>query len=249
MTAFQACGIKEFTFNEWLDKGEQGKKPYSELADMIKRAAAAFEVKALQQIERAGLPEQYILQKTVSTTKSGKVSEFIRYAAPQWQAQAWILERTRNDRYGERSNLTLQFSRGVELVKRIQKAREQKAIAGEFRVIEEKQETKQLPTYDAARARMAPACDIPERNPNADDNNSIVTPIVSHDAENQPMSSKNTFKTCPTIADVIKQARNQVAGKPTGQPTPTTEPPGEKPSEVVKAEPQPSQTLGEGSND
>ncbi len=131
--AFQSVGISPYQYDEWIEKGERGIKPFVEFARLVKIAYAEAETYMIEKLKRAGDAEQYVVERRTHTRKDGTTEETIRYATPQWQSTAWILERTRNDRYGERSNLTLQFSKGIDFVKRIQKAREAKAIDGEYR--------------------------------------------------------------------------------------------------------------------
>lgn len=45
-----AVGIHEDTFYEWIKKGEQGIKPYSEFTELVKKVESEFEIELLNNI-------------------------------------------------------------------------------------------------------------------------------------------------------------------------------------------------------
>lgn len=72
-TAAQAAGVTARTYWNWLQWGEEGREPYAEFFHDIKEARHEAERRLVRRIELASVRE----------TKG------------QWQAAAWILERTR----------------------------------------------------------------------------------------------------------------------------------------------------------
>ena len=150
-TVCDAVGISEAAFCEWIEKGEgqelrpgrgrTGDQIYVEFAEATKRARARAETELLNRIEKAGLPEQSLIERrTITRTpRDGpQVTEVIeRWRALDWQASAWILERTHYEKYGEHTSADIQH-KGVIFLDRIRKARERqvdKAIKGEFKEI------------------------------------------------------------------------------------------------------------------
>ena len=116
LVACEAAGISTPTFYEWTTRAGEGKEPYLTFLAELKKAEAEAEAKRLAKIGVAG-------------DKS-------------WQANAWILERTKPQKYGqiqrihqtvELSAETKQYlSAHAETAKRLQEA----AIEGEYRVTE-----------------------------------------------------------------------------------------------------------------
>lgn len=66
-------GIAPRTAEDWIQRGEQGKKPYDDFARKVAEARAHFVTQAVRMI------------------KAG---------APNWKALAWLLERTRPRQFG-----------------------------------------------------------------------------------------------------------------------------------------------------
>jgi len=77
----EAVGIGVSTYFEWLKKGEEGKKPYTEFTEAIKKAESEAQV------------------NYVATVAS--------HATDQWQAAAWCLERRFPDKWGRRDRLDI----------------------------------------------------------------------------------------------------------------------------------------------
>lgn len=78
--ATKAAGVNRITFNGWMAKGRSGKASdaqYRELRTRVESARAEAETRAVAQIARA--------------------------AANNWQAAAWLLERTAPERWGKPS--------------------------------------------------------------------------------------------------------------------------------------------------
>ncbi len=158
-TACELVGLGETTFYQWLDFADRyiqeqesgqprnlGKRNYKgeveryvAFAEAIKGARAHAEVGFLGRIDEAGSVSTLIEQRTIThTLKDGstKTETIEKWKPPDWTANAWILERTHYEKYGEHSSLDIQQA-GVVFIERLQRARQQKVIDGEFREIEE----------------------------------------------------------------------------------------------------------------
>ena len=124
-TACAAAGIAEDTFYTWLEKGREGRKGYSEFADAVKKAQAEAEMLHVNRIVKAGLAEQYVLERRAITKKDGSTEEIVKYKAPEWTASAWILERTRWERFGQHTSMDVQ-QKAVVYLERLSAARQLK---------------------------------------------------------------------------------------------------------------------------
>jgi hypothetical protein len=67
---------------------------------------------------------------------SNKTETIERWKPPDWTANAWILERTRWEKYGQHSSLDIQQA-GVIFIERLQRARTARVVDGEFKEIED----------------------------------------------------------------------------------------------------------------
>jgi hypothetical protein len=83
-TAAEAAGIGKSTHYQWIEKGEQGLKPYAEYEEAIKRAEAEAEMNAVKVIQAA--------------------------SRENWTAGAWYLERKFPDKWGRKDKLTQEIS-------------------------------------------------------------------------------------------------------------------------------------------
>jgi len=156
-TACALAGISEATFYNWLDKAESyqtrllGKEEgikeeieeeggkYIRFFEEVKRTQAGSESGLLGRIDTAGSVATLIEERTIThKLKDGteKVEVLQRWKPADWTANAWILERTRWEKYGQHSSLDIQQA-GVVFIERLQKARTAKVIEGEFKAIEE----------------------------------------------------------------------------------------------------------------
>ncbi len=77
--ACQAVGISHTAYFDWLKKGQEGKSPYAEFLDAIKKAESEAHV--------------------------NYVAIVASHAPKQWQAAAWWLERRFPDKWGRRDRL------------------------------------------------------------------------------------------------------------------------------------------------
>ncbi len=150
-TACELVGISRSTYNDWIHKGNDYKSrllnnedinkedyKYIHFAEDCERARAGSEKNLLGRIDSAGSDRQLIERRTiVHTLKDGtEKSETIeRWKPADWQANAWILERTRWEKFGQHSSLDIQ-SAGVIFIEQLQRARDSKIIEGQFREIE-----------------------------------------------------------------------------------------------------------------
>lgn len=75
--AYRLAGVSHETFYRWLRLGEQGRRPYSEFYEAVKKAEAAAEAKRILVIQKA--------------------------SEENWQAAAWYLERRYPERWGRPS--------------------------------------------------------------------------------------------------------------------------------------------------
>lgn len=87
-TACQISGISRSTFYDWKKKGEEGKRPFLEFLDTIKKAEAIAEAKRIQLISQA--------------------------SEENWQAAAWYLERRFPERWG-RKKVDMEHSGDIQV--------------------------------------------------------------------------------------------------------------------------------------
>ncbi len=105
------AGISHTTFYNWLEKGRQGKKPYVDFLEAVKKAEAANEAKRLQTITKA--------------------------AETDWKANAWYLERRYPERWGRKERVyaemahsgTVTTNVNVDIVQRIVSDPESRELA------------------------------------------------------------------------------------------------------------------------
>jgi hypothetical protein len=147
-TACERAGIDERTFYNWMDKaeaydnkllkgediGEEGLR-YIQFFASVKSARSGSEIALLGRIDTAGSEKTLIEQRTINhTLKDGttKTETIERWKPPDWTANAWILERTKWEKYGQHSSLDIQQA-GVVFIERLQKARTAQIVEGECR--------------------------------------------------------------------------------------------------------------------
>jgi hypothetical protein len=151
-TACELAGISETTFYNWLDRAEKYQTRliagddieeeggrFIRFLDGIKRARAGSEGELLGRIDKAGSAPTLIEKRTIEhTLKDGtnKTETIERWKPPDWTANAWILERTKWEKYGQHSSLDIQQA-GVVFIERLQRARAAQIVEGEFRELEE----------------------------------------------------------------------------------------------------------------
>jgi hypothetical protein len=107
MTLERAASLVEidpYVVREWVARGEgrhharSSKEPYATFARDIKKALATDEARRLLRINQAGQGGLITYERTL-TYPDGRVEREIKRTAPQWQADAWHLERCYPERY------------------------------------------------------------------------------------------------------------------------------------------------------
>jgi transposase len=107
---YQAClmaDVKHSTATLWRERGEnghsqQGTHPlYIAFITQVKKAEAQDEARRLLRINQAGQGGT-VISETTTTYPDGRIEHEVKRTSPQWQADAWHLERKYPDRYGRR---------------------------------------------------------------------------------------------------------------------------------------------------
>jgi hypothetical protein len=99
------AGITQGAVLEWIQRGEgrhatrPAIPPYVEFAEAIARAQAADEARRIARIEQAGRGGAVVWRKVTRHKDGAEVVEE-RVAPPDWQADAWHLERRYPEEYG-----------------------------------------------------------------------------------------------------------------------------------------------------
>ncbi len=91
--AVAAAGISAVTYYDWLKRGRSGEQPYANFLNAIKKAESKAEAALVAGIKDAGIK--------------------------QWQAMAWLLERTRPQRYSRQDRQPIPWQTEIaELLKK-----------------------------------------------------------------------------------------------------------------------------------
>jgi hypothetical protein len=107
---YQACllaGVPASTATLWMERGEHrhpNRPATPQLVTFVaavKKAEAQDEVRRLLRISQAGQGGVVVYERTI-THPDGRVEREVRRTAPQWQCDAWVLERKFPDRWGKR---------------------------------------------------------------------------------------------------------------------------------------------------
>ncbi len=103
-TSAEYGGITYETLRAWLRKGDVGEEKFSVFSAALKKAQADAEALSVGRIRQAAKGGAIIERTTITTertSKSGMATTTTRtterYSPPQWQADAWWLERTRDE--------------------------------------------------------------------------------------------------------------------------------------------------------
>jgi hypothetical protein len=103
--ACEAAGISRATGYEWIARGcgqdkDRPRTPlYADFADAIEKAHADAELLRVARIAKAAQGGQLLSEKIRRTADGEEIIER-RYSQPQWQADAWWLERRYPARWG-----------------------------------------------------------------------------------------------------------------------------------------------------
>lgn len=114
---YQAClmaDVPQSTATLWRERGENGHSQqsthplYIAFIAEVKKAEAQDEARRLLRINQAGQGGTVVSEST-TTYPDGRVQREVKRTSPQWQADAWHLERKYPDRYGRqlRADLTV----------------------------------------------------------------------------------------------------------------------------------------------
>ena len=112
-SACQLAGIGHDTGLEWLERGEgrHPKRPstpaYVQFAHAISHARAQDEARRVARIHKAG-EGGTLLERTTTTHPDGRVITKERYMEPDWRADAFHLERSRPQEWGQRLRVDVQ---------------------------------------------------------------------------------------------------------------------------------------------
>lgn len=108
-TAATAAGIGERTFYDWLTRAEKDTADgiYSQFSQAVKEAQAAAEIRHLKIIDKAATGYNEVQTRVVEKVEIDKHGVFHDITETtttttrkfQWQASAWILERTYPQKY------------------------------------------------------------------------------------------------------------------------------------------------------
>jgi hypothetical protein len=104
--------LNPYVVREWVARGENrhhsrpSNQVYATFASDIKKALAMDEARRLLRINQAGQGGAILSERTV-THPDGRVEREVKHAAPQWQADAWHLERRYPEQYARRDRLAL----------------------------------------------------------------------------------------------------------------------------------------------
>jgi hypothetical protein len=104
-TAAIASGISPATYYHWIEQGEadvqHGRRTeFSEFSEACERARAEAEAVMLNQIRQAGAGTL-----RAETDEKGEPTGRMVGKPGDWKATAWVLEKTRRDRFGQHSKV------------------------------------------------------------------------------------------------------------------------------------------------
>jgi transposase len=107
-------GVSGYSAQEWLRRGEgrEARPPtplYTAFAAAIAQARAQDEARRVLRITQAAQGGAVIEEKT-TTKSSGEVTRYTKYKMPEWQADAWILERSRPETWGQKTRMDVHLA-------------------------------------------------------------------------------------------------------------------------------------------
>lgn len=101
----QYGGIGYAIFRQWLKRGEEeAEGEFLEFLEAVKKAEAQAEVASIARIRSAASGQRVIKSETVRVTTDGEqiTEREYQYVPPQWQADAWFLERRKPQDWARR---------------------------------------------------------------------------------------------------------------------------------------------------
>jgi hypothetical protein len=112
--AAELAGISPLSVKEWIQrgKGEDPDRPptplYTSFSQAVIRAKAQDETRRVARINQAGQGGAVIYRKT-TTMADGRIITEERLAPPDWQADAWHLERSKPEDWGRKDRVDIRF--------------------------------------------------------------------------------------------------------------------------------------------
>ena len=107
--ACERVHISEDTFYRWLNRGEKATKDTDLCVfyESIQKARIDFKRTHLENIERAAIEQSEKVVEIIRQTPSGDryIERKTETVSGQWQASAWLLERTDPDQFGRRQRI------------------------------------------------------------------------------------------------------------------------------------------------
>ena len=104
--AFQSVGLSESTYYDWKRQAGEAVAPFSHLFEDIKKAQSVCLASNLELIKAAAVGGGVTTRKT-TTKRDGSVEVIETMQGPQWQAGAWLAERTYPDEYGRKNRFEM----------------------------------------------------------------------------------------------------------------------------------------------
>ena len=107
--------VRVETAMEWRRRGENTdrRRPttplYAQFAQALKKAEAQDEARRVLRINQAGQGGQVTHEKTI-TYPDGRIVHEVSRTRPEWQADAWHLERSQPDVWGRRERLDIRLN-------------------------------------------------------------------------------------------------------------------------------------------
>lgn len=114
-TACALGGIDQRTFERWV-------RDFAVFADSVQKAESEAEAERVARIGLAG-NGGFVTKRTVTRTikPDGSATEVVQEerTAPQWQADAWFLERKNPDSWGRRDRLIIERERLIDETRKL----------------------------------------------------------------------------------------------------------------------------------
>lgn len=116
-------GVGYSIFREWMKRGEEeAEGDFSEFFKAVKKAEAEAEIHSIARIRSAASGQRVLIAETVRVTPTGEqvTERKYQFAPPQWQADAWFLERRKPQDWARRERHEHTGKDGGELILKVQ---------------------------------------------------------------------------------------------------------------------------------